>query len=270
MAELQATLEKVNGHEHARQNGLGLDAEAATTSTYNGGMPAFDEIGDSKTRAAAEAQIESPLWARSTQSKAAGEADSTQHKAASSPRRASNAGDTKNTKSTKSAAARIKYVPQGELDAELAKLETLSHAAMTGDTAALDRLREQLDSCPHLWRRVADLQLLIEIKMIEQIAGKDPLRAEAFRKRNSEIRHELNGAGGSISTKLAASRLLACWQVAQYVELRFLESPMERDWGKRLEQSQRRYESAMRTYVMAKRLDLQLQQAAAEKGQRGG
>ena len=102
---------------------------------------------------------------------------------------------------------------------------------------------------------------MIECKLIAMFAGTDPLRVEAFRKRNSEIRHELNGAGGSISTKMAASRLLACWQVAQYVELRFLESPMERDWGKRLEQSQRRYESAMRTFVMAKRLD-----AAASAG----
>ena len=165
-----------------------------------------------------------------------------------------------------SAKAHIKYVPQDELDAELAKLEDLSRAAQGGDTAALDKLRIALDNCPHLWRRLADLQQLVELKLIALIADEDPLRSESYRKRISELRHDLSDENSSLATKMAASRLVATWTFGQFLELRSLDSLEERHVVKQLEQAERRIQIAMRTYAMAKRLDSQLQQAAQQNG----
>jgi hypothetical protein len=161
--------------------------------------------------------------------------------------------------------SKIKYVPQSELDAELAKLEDLSQAALAGDTTALDQLRAELDRCPHVWRRLTDLQLVVEHKLIELVAGIDPLRGEAFRKRCSELRHELlEGEASSLLVKMAASRVVMCWMFCQLLELHALEDPQDLRCIKQLEQSERRYQVAMRTFQMARHADLQLQRLAQQ------
>jgi hypothetical protein len=266
MAELQATLEKVNGHEHACQNGLGFDSEAATNGTYNGSMPAFNVPWDSATRAAVEAQIKDPSFRRPTQSKSACNSDRTKQETKNSPHRTTNAHTTKAAKETASNQPGVKYVPQAELDSELAKLEKLSLAASKGDTTALDKLRAALDNCPHIWRRLADLQQLVELKMIALIGNRDPLRSEAFRKRCSELRQHLSDEDSSLATKMAASRVVATWMFTQFLELRVLNSLDEPRVVKQLEHAERRCQIAMRTYLMAKRLDLQTQQAAERNG----
>jgi hypothetical protein len=160
---------------------------------------------------------------------------------------------------TKAGRFAIKYVAQAELDREQAQLEKLSQAAMTGDTTALDALRAALDHCPHIWRRLADLELLVETKLIGFVAGSDPLRAEAFRKRCSELRqHLVSGKQGSLAVKLAASRVVSTWLFGQLLELRALESPQELRNIKQLEQAERRFQVAMRTFGMALQLELQL------------
>jgi len=161
--------------------------------------------------------------------------------------------------------SKIKYVPQDKLDVELAKLEELSQAALAGDTVALDQLRAELDNCPHVWRRLADLQQLVEHKLIELVAGIDPLRIEAFRKRCSELRHELlEGDASSLLVKMAASRVVMCWMFCQFLELRALEDRQDLRCVKQLEQSERRYQVAMRTFQMARHADLQLQRLAQQ------
>lgn len=159
----------------------------------------------------------------------------------------------------------IQYVPQAQLDAELAHLEALSQAALAGDTAALDQLRTALDNCPHVWRCLADLEQLVEHKLTELVAGSDSLRVEAFRKRCSELRHELlEGEAGSLLLKMAASRVVMCWMFCQFLELRALEDPQDLRCIKQLEQAERRYQVAMRTFQMARHADLQLQRLAQQ------
>jgi hypothetical protein len=154
----------------------------------------------------------------------------------------------------------VKYVPQAALDRDLQKLETLSQAALAGDTTALDQLRADLDLVPHIWRRLADLQVLVELKLIGLVAGKDPLGAEAFRKRCSELRHRLlEGEPSSLATKMAASRVVATWLFTQLLELRVLESPDDLRNIKSLEQAERRYQVAMRTFCLVRQADLQLE-----------
>jgi hypothetical protein len=152
----------------------------------------------------------------------------------------------------------IQYMPQAELDAEQAKLEALSQAAIAGDTAALDQLRAALDNCPHIWRRLADLQILIETRLVELIAGKDRLRLEGFRRRSSELRRELCEDNSAMFVKLAASRVVSCWLFCQFIELQaiIMIDPLQN--YKQREYAERRFGIAMRAYATAKRLELQL------------
>jgi hypothetical protein len=155
---------------------------------------------------------------------------------------------------------RIKYVAQAVLDAELDKLERLSQAVLAGDTAALDRLRAELDNCPHVWQRLGDLQLRVELKFNELVFGKDPLRCEALRKRCSKLRHELlEGEPASLATKMAASRVVASWYFVQLLDLLALELPEGLRLAKQLQQAERRFQDAMKTYSMARQSDVQLQ-----------
>jgi len=154
----------------------------------------------------------------------------------------------------------VKYVPQSVLDKKLARLEQLSQAVLDGDGTAIDQLRAELNHCPRLCRRLADLQRRVEIKLIGLVADKDPLHTEAFRRHCSNLRHELlDGEQASLATKMAASRVVITWLFAQLLDLRALESPEELRSIKQLEQAERRYQTAMRTFCMARQADLQLQ-----------
>jgi hypothetical protein len=52
--------------------------------------------------------------------------------------------------------------------------------------------------------------------------------------------------------------VVSCWQFAQYVELRVLDSPDKRWPMKDLELAERRHQAAMRTFAEARKLDVQL------------
>jgi hypothetical protein len=178
-------------------------------------------------------------------------------------------GNTKTAKRAKPDTPKVKYVPQAELDEELAKLEKLSRAALAGDTAALDKLRVALDNSPHVWQRLADLQRQIELKMIALVAGTDPLRSQVFRRRCSEFRHRiLDGEPASLATKMAAGRAVSCWMFCQLLELRALDSPDELRNVKSLEQAERRYQVAMRTFHLSRQADLRHQRPAPDNPSR--
>jgi hypothetical protein len=109
------------------------------------------------------------------------------------------------------------------------------------------------------------MQREIELQMVDLVAGNDPLRAEAFRKRCSELRHELlDGKPASLLLKMCASRVVACWMFCQLLELRSLEDPQDLRCIKQLEQAERRYQVAMRSFQMARHAELQLQRLAQE------
>jgi hypothetical protein len=164
------------------------------------------------------------------------------------------------TKTTPGAAAAVSkppspYLKQSSIDAQLKRLRELSQAAASGETAALDELRNELDRCPHVWRRIADLQYMIECKMADQIAEKDLLKLESLRKRLSELRYELTKESDSLLVKLAVSRYLACWIFSQFVELKLLSSDMPDQWAKLLVQAEQRTATAMRALLLAKKAD---------------
>lgn len=157
---------------------------------------------------------------------------------------------------------RLKYCPQAAIDAALARLANLANAASSGDRKALDLLRETL-ATSHAWRLIADLQRAIEAEMAEKLAPQDILHRELFFKRSSELRAHLAGDKSSLMVKLAASRVVACWIFAQFLELRLHESGEVLTTAnvKLMEQAERRIETAMRTLSHAKKLELQLSSA---------
>ena len=55
-----------------------------------------------------------------------------------------------------------------------------------------------------------------------------------------------------------------CWMFCQFLELRALEDPNDLRCIKQLEQAERRYQVAMRTFQMARHADLQLQRLAQQ------
>lgn len=152
----------------------------------------------------------------------------------------------------------VRYVPQAELDAEQAKLQDLADKAKTGDSQALDQLRQELDNCPHIWRRLGDLQVLIEEKMALEVAPSDLLFLEAYRKRAAEIRHRLLGDSQDLLTQMAVSRVVECWLFTQFLQLQVLREKHPKDGVKQLAQAERRLESAVRTLSLAKKLQKHL------------
>lgn len=152
----------------------------------------------------------------------------------------------------------VRYVVQAELDAEQAKLYGLSEKAKAGDSQALDQLRQELDNCPHVWRRLGDLQLLIEEEMASQVGPKDLLFLEAYRKRAAEIRHQLLDDSQDLLTQMAVSRVVDCWLFTQFLQLQVLQEKHPKDGVKQLAQAERRLESAVRTLSLAKKLQKHL------------
>jgi hypothetical protein len=225
-------------------------------------FPTFRQTRDEAASAATESTVELPPQGQPT-TVAAAEVKPARKKTAERQGRPTSSNTTEAAQQTKPGRVGVKYVAQAELDREQVKLEKLSQAALAGDSSALDKLRVALDSCPHIWRRLADLQLLVEHKLIALVAGKDPLLGEAFRKRCSELRHLLlDGEPCSLATKMAASRVVATFMFAQLLELRALQSPVELRCVKQLEQAERRHQVAMRTFLMTRRSELQLSQLA--------
>ncbi len=187
----------------------------------------------------------------------------TQEKTKSEVPRQNAKKDSSGAANSTQAVSRIKYVAQRELEAELAKLEQLSGAVLAGDMTAIDTLRAALDEVPHIWQRLADLQISIEVKLVELVAGEAPCASRSFRKRCSEFRSEiLEGRPASLATKMAGSRAVACWMFVQLLELRALESPAALRNVKALEQAERRFNVAMRTFQFARLSDAQLQRLA--------
>lgn len=153
--------------------------------------------------------------------------------------------------------SRAKYCPQAAIDSALGRLIELADAASNGDLKALDQLRQALGTSV-AWRLIADLQREIEIKMADEFDPEDTLRREMFVKRSSDLRFYLCSDCNSPMVKIAASRVVACWVFAQFLELRLHESGELLSNLKALEQAERRIESAMRTLANAKKLEFHL------------
>lgn len=148
------------------------------------------------------------------------------------------------------------YVPQSQIDAEITGLEQLA-ATIPQDPTALDRLRKELTERPHLVQQLADLQHVVELRIIDRLAPNDPVRQEAFRMRCSKVRAALLKNYNSPLVNLAVSRIVTCWMLCQLLDATFGANPQPAH-QKMLSQAEKRLETAHRTYEIALRISVSL------------
>lgn len=153
---------------------------------------------------------------------------------------------------------RVRYQPQVEQDQELAALHALAQAAKQGDRSALDQLRAALDDLPHVWQQLADLGRIVEGLLVDLVAGDDLLAREMFFKRCSAIRSEMSRPGESLLSQMCSSRVVISWLFCQAADLLLLKRPDDPDAGKRVEQMERRYQAAVKTYALLRQHEAQL------------
>jgi hypothetical protein len=176
-----------------------------------------------------------------------------------SQRASAKAGAAKTVRSTDSAGGNTHILPEATIRATFAKLRVLSQAAIAGDTTAIDKIRIVLDSTPWVWQYAADLQIAVEERLVQLVAGDDVLKREAFRRRASELRSQLAEAGDSLLVRMAISRVVASWLFAQFLELRALSSADYRGAANAVLQAERRWQAAVRTLTMVRRAEWERQ-----------
>ncbi len=146
-------------------------------------------------------------------------------------------------------------LPEKVFHEKVKKYRKLAKQAEAGDTAALDQLREQLGGDPIVWRTMGDIQRRTEHELIKKLFGTDVFARETFRQRISELRSQVYRPGDSIVTEMACSRVVTCWCFTQYFEYRALHEAGDRQLGNLLVQAEKRYQTAMKTLEMARKLD---------------
>lgn len=141
----------------------------------------------------------------------------------------------------------------------ITRLQELVALAKYGDTAALESIRQELDGNPALWQAVGDLAALSEALLISVVANGNALVAESMEREIERLKSEL--AEGTTTTpleRLAIQRIVACWLHTQYTDRATLAADVAGSkiaaWGKRQEAAERRFQSAIKSLELARRL----------------
>lgn len=141
----------------------------------------------------------------------------------------------------------------------ITRLQELVALAKYGDTEALESIRQELDGNPALWQAVGDLAALSEAFLISVIAAGNALVSESMEREIERLKSEL--AEGTTPTpleRLAIQRIVACWLHAQYTDRATLAADATGSkiaaWGKRQEAAERRFQSAIKSLDLVRRL----------------
>jgi hypothetical protein len=90
--------------------------------------------------------------------------------------------------------------------------------AKKGDTAALPRLRELLETHPILWRRYGDLAAQAERLWVALAAGPDLYLSACLLRQAEAMRQELAGADAGPVERLLAERVVMTWLQVHYLD----------------------------------------------------
>ena len=135
----------------------------------------------------------------------------------------------------------------------------LTARANQGDSEALKKLRSLLDNNPQKWQQLGDLARAAEKLLFERVAGNDQLAVEALRRKADSLRQELSSHDNTPLEKLAIQRVIACWLQLQYLDATAASSPQwsasqATQWARRQESAERRYQVAMKSLGLARRM----------------
>ena len=146
----------------------------------------------------------------------------------------------------------------------LMNLEDWAQVLMTraneGERPAVVELRELCEGHPELWAGIGNLAAQAQASLIQAIAGKNEVVAEAIGRRAAELRRELAGAEPTPLERLLVSRIVACWLQLHYAEMRYTQSlgklTMEQgEYHQRtIDRAQKRYLAAIKALAQVRRL----------------
>lgn len=171
-------------------------------------------------------------------------------------------------------------VLSGEADSArtLDQIRKLIARANRGDQKALANLRRILDANPKVWLRIGDLSLHAEMAWVRLIAAGNQLLAESLTRHLREMKKQLTSPSSSLLERLTIQRIAATWLEVQYVGTAVategLTMPQARYWSRRQADADKRYNNALRSLELVRRLvspaetATQQSQADAAKTQR--
>ena len=139
------------------------------------------------------------------------------------------------------------------------EFDQLCKSANAGDEGAIRQLRSFFDESPAVWRRMSDLSLIMESKLITRIMGADLARQEALRRRVDEMKSQLLGSDPALVLTLAAAPVIASWLEVEDVLIRFGVSKAATNEAQRfaaemIESAQRRHAAALKEFVRIQEL----------------
>ncbi len=143
------------------------------------------------------------------------------------------------------------FLKQSVFDEQVTELERLAKSASAGDSEALDELRDQLERLPHIWRMLSDAQRDIEVRLAKHLAGDDPLRVEACRKRFAELRTLIGPQDSEPLLEMTASGVVNAFMFCQLSETIASKHPHDKSCFSRLHMARRGLEVAIRSLKIA-------------------
>ena len=138
--------------------------------------------------------------------------------------------------------------------------QVLLKRANEGEGPALVELRELCEGHPELWAGIGNLAAQAQASLIQAIAGKNEVVAEAIGRRAAELRRELAGPEPTPLERLLVSRIVACWLALHYAEMRYAQNlgklTMEQgEYHQRtIDRAQKRYLAAIKALAQVRRL----------------
>lgn len=127
--------------------------------------------------------------------------------------------------------------------------DDLVHRATAGDASALAELRQTLRENPLIYRRLGNLSALVQKSLIDSIAGKSLVAAEALKLKLAEMQDELGRTDRSLLENLLVDQVLNTWLDVAFVQVGLAQSQRKADaqhWEKRLTRAQRRHLDAIK------------------------
>ena len=141
------------------------------------------------------------------------------------------------------------------------ELRAVLRQATAGDETSLPALQKILDGHPELVESVGNFAFQVEATLIGNFAGKDLRVQEATGRKLAQLRRDLGGVNPTPLEKLLADRIALCWLSLHDTEVRYhqakdLSMRQSEHWQKRIDATQRRYLSVIKTLATVRKLAL--------------
>jgi len=147
------------------------------------------------------------------------------------------------------------------IDQSAEKLPLLVEYAEQGDQAALAELKGiEAAHIEDYAREAYELSRVTERALVAAVVGENLLFREGLEGGLTEFRNELVGDAPTALERLIVERILCCWIMTNYADLRFVESSTDRTWTtdeylqKRQDRAQRRFLQACRSLAQIRKL----------------